>query len=138
MMGNGGGIREECIQLCSIALPADTTLSQTTALHEKDDVIEILWVRLPLPFHFLSHGGYRHPVNRFAPSPRRMAHLRSRFPTDNNMAFNESVGGTPQRAISGSYRGCGFAGNYIVYARSLSASTSEIRRIRPFIACRWQ
>lgn len=66
---------------------------------------------------FSATGGYRHPVNHFAPSPRRMAHLRSRFPTDNNMAFNESVGRTPQRAISGSYRDCGFAGNYIVHAR---------------------
>lgn len=90
-------VRGECIQLSLLDPPAILASSRPRSMHrcQKGDIIEILRIRLSTPFHFLRHQGYRHPVNRFASSPCRMAHLRSRFPMDNNTTFNGGAGKTP-------------------------------------------
>lgn len=63
--GNENSVREECIQLRSLVPSVSTTLPETIILRRKGDVIEILRVRLPLPFYFLRHGGLSTPCQPF-------------------------------------------------------------------------
>lgn len=92
-------VRRECIRLGSLARPAARPWQHLVPINApppkgryyRDSTSPIVD-----PFPFPSrYGGYRHPVNRFALSLCRMAHLRSRFPMDNNMTFNGGAGKTP-------------------------------------------
>jgi len=141
MMGTGTPAESASTQT-SLARPSGGDLElpcPPAATGRKDDIIQILWVRLPTPFHFLRRGGYRHPVNRFAPS------RRTRWPTykvDSRWTITRPLMEAQERlrddihnliaaelAFASNYESCVCGG-----ACNISANVSEIRRICHLLA----